>query len=76
MSESDSEGPPAGFWWKVIGGVFLFGIGAFIVMWFEARAAYAWGVLGAFVFVIVVLTGVAWLFDRREVKRRRGDLDV
>ncbi len=74
MSESDSEGPPARFWLKVIGVVCLFGIGSFIVMWLVARAAYAWGVLGAFVFVIVVLMGVAWLFDRRNMKRRDMDL--
>jgi Flp pilus assembly protein TadB len=73
---SDSDGPSAGFWWKVIGGVFVFGIGAFVVMWLVARAAYAWGVLGAFVFVILVLMGVAWLFDRRNVARRRGDFDT
>ena len=70
-----SDGPGARFWWKVIGGVFLFGIVAFVVMWLVARAAYAWGVLGAFVFVIVVLMGVAWLFDRRTVRRRRADVD-
>jgi len=66
------DGPGSGFWWKVIGGVLLFGIAAFVAVRLLARATYAWGVGGAFVFVIVVLLIVAWLFDRRDKRRRSG----
>jgi hypothetical protein len=56
----------------VIGGVLLFGIAAFVAVLLLARAAYAWGVGGAFVFVIVVLLGFAWYYDRRDKRRRAG----
>jgi hypothetical protein len=68
---SDDE-PGSGFWWKVIGGVLLFGIAAFVVVLLLARATYAWGVGGAFVFVIVALLIVAWIYDRRDKRRRAG----
>ena len=49
--------PESGFWWKVIGGVLLFGIVAFVLLLVLTRAAYAWGIGGVFVAVIVVLLG-------------------
>lgn len=66
------EGPGSGFWWKVIGGVFLFGLVAFILLMLLTRAAVAWGVGGAFLGVVVVLLIVAWLYDRRDKRRRAG----
>jgi Flp pilus assembly protein TadB len=66
------DGPDSGFWWKVIGGVFLFGLAAFFLVWLLARATYAWGVGGAFIGVIIVLLVVAWVFDRRDKRRRAG----
>ena len=66
------DGPGSGFWWKVIGGVFLFGLVAFILLRLLTRAAYAWGIGGAFVAVIIVLLVVAWFYDRRDKQRRAG----
>jgi hypothetical protein len=64
------ERPDSGFWWKVIGGVLLFGIVAFILLLLLTRAVYAWGIGGAFLGVIVVLLGFAWYYDRRDKHRR------
>ncbi len=69
---ADGEGPGSGFWWKVIGGVVVFGLAAFILLILLTKAVYAWGVLGAFVGVIVVLLGFAWFYDRRNAQRRSG----
>jgi hypothetical protein len=69
---TNEDGPGSGFWWKVIGGVLLFGIAAFIVVLLLTRAVYAWGVGGACVGVIVVLLGVAWFHDRRDKRRGAG----
>jgi hypothetical protein len=67
---SDDDDLGAGFWWKVIGGVVLVGIVAFILLLLLTRVVYAWGVGAAFLGVIVVLLGVAWFYDRRNTSRR------
>ncbi len=70
MAEGDEPG--SGFWWKVIGGVLLFGIVAFVLLLVLTRAVYAWGIGGAILGVIVVLLGFAWFYDRRDKARRAG----
>jgi len=62
----------SGFWWKVIGGVVLLGIVSLVLLAVFTRAIYAWGIGGAFLGVIVVLLGVAWVYDRRDKHRRAG----
>jgi hypothetical protein len=49
----------------VIGG----GVVLLIVLLLFSRAVYAWGFLGAFLVLAVILLVIGWLYDRREARR-------
>jgi hypothetical protein len=51
----------------IAGGVVLL-----IVLLLFSRAVYAWGFLGAFLVLALILLAVGWFYDRREA-RRYGD---
>jgi hypothetical protein len=59
----------AGFWLKMIGVIFAIGIGGLIAFLIIGWAWYAWGFIGAFIFVVAVLALVAWLMDRSRARR-------
>jgi hypothetical protein len=59
----------AGFWLKAIGVVFAIGIAGLVVFLIIGWAWYAWGFIGAFLFVGAVLAVIAWIFDRSRAKR-------
>jgi hypothetical protein len=42
------------------------GIAGLILMLIFSRAVYAWGLLGAFFALAVVLLAFGWLYDRRQ----------
>jgi hypothetical protein len=55
----------SGFWWKLIGVVALCGIAIFIIFEIFMRAVYAFGVLGFFVGLLIVLLVIKWVTERR-----------
>ncbi len=57
------------FWLGLIGVCILGGIGVLLVFLIVGAAWEAWGALGALLFVFLVFGFVAWLIDRRDVKR-------
>jgi hypothetical protein len=60
-----------GFWAK-LAGVFLLGaIALIIVLIVFTRAVYAWGLLGAFLFLAAIALLAGWIFDRHDAKERR-----
>ena len=59
----------AGFWLKMIGVIFAIGIAGLVVFFIIGAAWYAWGFLGAFLFLVAVLAVVAWGYDRSHAKR-------
>jgi hypothetical protein len=64
------DDPGAKFWWKLAG---LFVVGAivlFIVMAIVLKAIYAWGFLGAFLFLAVLALIAGWFTDRRNAGAR------
>jgi hypothetical protein len=64
-SNSDESVGGLGFYAKIVGVVLVIGLAIFIGLLAFARAAYAWGFLGAFAVVSVILLGIAWIYDRR-----------
>jgi hypothetical protein len=59
-----------GFYAK-LAGVFLLGaIALAIVLIVFTRAVYAWGLLGAFLFLAAVALLAGWIFDRHDAKER------
>jgi hypothetical protein len=44
--------------------------GAYLIFALIGYAWYAWGLFGMLLVLGVVLIGVAWLFDKREARRR------
>jgi hypothetical protein len=63
------EGLGARFWLAVVGICIAVGIGAMLLFLFMTAAWYRWGFLGAFIFFGAILLFIAWLYDRRQVKR-------
>ena len=59
------------FYLWLAGVVIAGGFVLLIVMLIFTRAIYAFGVIGAFIFLAAVLLLVGWLYDRRQ-ERRRG----
>lgn len=59
----------AGFWLKTIGVVVAMGIAGLVLFLILGMAWYAWGLLGAFLFVVAVLVGIAWIYDRSHARR-------
>jgi hypothetical protein len=65
---AESDGPGFKFWAGLVGVVFACGIGGMILLLIFSRAVYAWGFLGAFTVMCIVLLFIAWVYDRRQVK--------
>jgi len=55
----------AGFFLRIAGVCVLLGIVGFVIALLSVRALIAWGILGFFVFLAVVIFAGAWLIDRR-----------
>jgi multisubunit Na+/H+ antiporter MnhB subunit len=66
------EGLGWGFWLKLIGGVILVGLAFFVILLVLDLAYAAWGALGAMVFFIGVTLLFAYLYDKRQQRRRVG----
>jgi amino acid transporter len=54
----------AKFWLWVIGISIAAGVGVMVIFAIIGAAWYAWGAIGALLFVGVVLLGFAWVYDR------------
>ena len=57
------------FWMKLIGLVFLCGIGAVLLFLLVDAAWYRWGAIGALVFFFLVAVAYGAIFDRRKAKQ-------
>jgi hypothetical protein len=64
----EEEGLGFKFWGGMIAVVIAAGIGGMIILFLFSRAVFAWGFLGAFLALAVILIGIAWIHDRRAVK--------
>ena len=65
MSSDSDDGLGFGFYAKLAGLILAIGIGVFIAFLIFARAVYAWGFLGAFLVISIVLLLFGWIYDRR-----------
>ena len=66
MANGDQgTGLGAGFFLRIAGVCVLLGIVGFVIALLSVRALIAWGILGFFVFLAVVIFAGAWLIDRR-----------
>jgi hypothetical protein len=66
----DDEGFGFGFWAKIAGVMIAIGIAVWVVVLIISRALYAWGLLGMFLALTVILLGIGWFADRREARKR------
>ena len=64
----EEEGLGFKFWGGMVAVVIAAGIGGMIILFLFSKAVYAWGFLGAFLALAVVLIGIAWIHDRRAAK--------
>ena len=55
--------------------VVAIGIAVWVFVILISRAVYAWGLLGMFLVLAVVLMVFGWAVDRRE-ERRRSEIDL
>jgi hypothetical protein len=62
-SSDDSLG--FGFYAKLAGIIIAIGIGVFIAFLLFARAVFAWGFLGAFLVIAILMLAFGWIYDRR-----------
>jgi Flp pilus assembly protein TadB len=71
MMREDESGIDVGakFWLALVGGCIAFGIAGMIVFLLIGWAWYAWGFIGAIVFICGTLLLIAYMFDRRSQKR-------
>jgi ABC-type phosphate/phosphonate transport system permease subunit len=58
----------ARFWFKLMGLVIAFGIGALLLFLLVDAAWYRWGILGAMLFFFVVVLAFGYFYDRRHEK--------
>ena len=66
MANGDQDtGLGFGFYLRVAGVCVLLGLVGFVIALLSVRALIAWGILGFFVFLAVVIFAGAWLVDRR-----------
>jgi predicted PurR-regulated permease PerM len=65
----EDEGLGFKFWGGMVAVVIGAGIAGMIILFLFSRAVYAWGFLGAFLALAVVLIAIAWFHDRRETRR-------
>ncbi len=66
----DEQGLGFGFYAKFAGAMLAIGIAVWIFVLIISRAIYAWGLLGMFLALTVVLLGIGWFIDRRDAQRR------
>jgi hypothetical protein len=57
------------FWMKLVGLVFLCGIGAVLLFLLVDAAWYRWGGIGALLFFFIVAVAYGAIFDRRAAKK-------
>ena len=67
------EGLGARLYASLAGVVIAGEIASLILMLIFWRAVYAWGFLGAFSALAVVLLVFGWLYDRREARQREAE---
>jgi hypothetical protein len=65
VSSDSDDGLGFGFYAKLAGLILVIGIGVFIAFVIFSRAIVAWGFLGAFLAIALVLLAFGWLYDRR-----------
>ena len=65
MSSDSDDSLGFGFYAKLAGLILVIGIGVFIAFVIFSRAIVAWGFLGAFLAIALVLLAFGWLYDRR-----------
>lgn len=73
MSDSNSL-HTAGFFLRLAGGALLAGIAFFIIAAIFLKLIYALGILGFFVFLVVVGLIAGWRSDREAERRRAAEL--
>ena len=57
-------------WLSALGLAVGIALGAYLIFALIGRAWYAWGLFGMLIVLGAFLIGVAWVFDRREARRR------
>ena len=65
----DDDGLGWRFWGGLVGAVIAIGFGLFLCFVVFDRAVYRWGALGALIAFSAVLLLIAWIFDRRQVRK-------
>jgi uncharacterized membrane protein YcaP (DUF421 family) len=65
----DGDGLGFKFWGGLFGVILAIAIGGMILFLIFSRAVYAFGFLGAFLVLGVLVILVAWIFDRRTQRR-------
>ena len=65
MSIESDDSLGFGFYAKLAGIVLAVGICVFIVFLIFTRAVVAWGFLGAFLVIALVMLAFGWIYDRR-----------
>lgn len=66
---SNSDGSlGVGFYATIVGVVVAIGIAMFVALLVFSRAVLAWGFLGAFLVLSLILLGIAWIYDRRNAR--------
>jgi hypothetical protein len=64
----DEEGLGFGFYARLAGIAIAVAIAGLILMLIFSRALYAWGFLGMFLLIAVVLLVIGWVINRREAR--------
>jgi hypothetical protein len=59
----------ASFWFKIMGLVLAFGIGAALLFLFVGAAWARWGGLGALLFFFLIACLYGYFYDRKQVKK-------
>ena len=67
MSEGDGLG--GRFWLGLIGAIVACGVGLLLFFVVFNSAVYKWGALGAFFALGAVLLLIAWIHDRRQIRK-------
>jgi hypothetical protein len=70
LMDDNETGLGFGFYAKFAGIMIAIGIAVWIFVLIISRAIYAWGLLGMFLALTIVLLGIGWYVDRREAQKR------
>ena len=71
--DDDDEGLGAGFWWKMVGLVFLGGIAAVLFFLFIGAAWVRWGGLGVILLTFLIIGALSYVHDKK-VQREYDEL--